>query len=231
MVTTYCPSGETCDMKPTRILPPSFAAEGAPLDHVFVADGHPRLDGGERVHALVVLRAVHVHAHGLAVAREGVAIGAGVHALDHHAAAGLADIAQAPGDQGNRGRRERLDDALLGLGGHQRHVAIEDRRAHRVGRRLDADLAGGHLLALELASDFHRDGGGDRAPLDLAPEVDGRTPGARGGLFGRELGRLIGGGEAARVDLADLHTFARGFGAQAVDVDRPRGGLRGSRAT
>ena len=96
VVRTYCPSGETCDMKPTRFSSNCRSCERVPRDHVLAADRHARLDVDQRVEALVVLRPVHVHAHGLAVERKGMAIGAGGHVGQHHAAARFGDVAQSP---------------------------------------------------------------------------------------------------------------------------------------
>ncbi len=68
--------------------------EGTPADDVLIADGHVFGNGNEGVQALVVLRAVEVDAERLAVARKGMAVGAGGEILHHRAALGLADVAQ-----------------------------------------------------------------------------------------------------------------------------------------
>ena len=101
VVTTRRPSGETCDMKPTRSCAPKLPAEGGPRNHVLAADGHLRRDRRERIEALIVRGTVQIHAQSLAIVGERVAVGAGVHVRQQHAARGLRDVAQPPGDQGD----------------------------------------------------------------------------------------------------------------------------------
>jgi len=101
----------------------------------------------EGVEALVVARSVHVQTHGSAVAREGMAVGAGGQILHDGVAAGLADVAQLPLDEGQsagwqRLNRPRADERR----NHQGDVAIEDGGAHRIRRREDGYAAGGERL-------------------------------------------------------------------------------------
>src|ERR1035438_6919941 len=53
-----------------------LAAKGTPSDHVFIPDGHLLANGDQRVQALVVLGAVHIQSECMAIAREGMAVGA-----------------------------------------------------------------------------------------------------------------------------------------------------------
>jgi len=120
-----------------------FSAERAPRDDVFLAYGGLRPDGHEGVQPLIVQRTIDIYAERLAVARHGVAVGASVDTFHQQMTAALADVEQAPGNQRNRAGGQRLDDTFLGFRGHQGHVAVEDRRAHRVGGRADAHLSAG----------------------------------------------------------------------------------------
>ena len=72
-----------------------------------------------------------------------MAVGAHGHVLHHHAASGSPISRRRQRISAHGFGRQGLDHALLGLGGHQRHVAIEDGRADRVLRRADDDASAG----------------------------------------------------------------------------------------
>ena len=221
-------------MKPTRSLPPSL-----PRKELHAITSSLRMDicglhGDQGVQALVVLRAVDVHAQRLAVAREGVAVGAGVDAVHQQTAAGSPTSRRRQAISGIALGGQRLDHALLGLRRHQRHVAIEDRRAHRIGGGPD-----GHLTlrdrtprAIRVAGDSQGRDGSRRALLDSAPRLGVRAPGTRGCLLRRQLGRLVSGRDAAWINRAEAHAVAPGIhadGGAAVgegSFNGPRGGVR-----
>ena len=86
-------------MKPTRIGPEGWSRKDFQVMTSSLRMDIRGCDGGDGIQALVVLRAVEVDSHGFAVGGEGMAVGAGVHAFEHHLAARFGDIAQPPGDQ------------------------------------------------------------------------------------------------------------------------------------
>ena len=107
--------------------------ERAPADHILVVDGYVLRDRNDSVEALVVARSIHVDAHGLAVSRKRVAIGAGRQILHHSSALGLANVAYLPLDERKRRWRQWRDGALLVDGRkHQRNIAVKDGRADLV---------------------------------------------------------------------------------------------------
>ncbi len=71
----------------------------------------------------LVAAVVDVHRQGLAVGREGMAIAADLHAGEQNGRPVRRDLAQVPAN-----RVDVLEDMAEG----QRHIAVEDRRAHRV---------------------------------------------------------------------------------------------------
>src|ERR1017187_2582619 len=70
-----------------------------PLNDVLVLNRDVALDGHDGIEALVVGRTIDVDAHRLAVAGEGMAIGAGGHVVENGAAFRLANIAKTPLDE------------------------------------------------------------------------------------------------------------------------------------
>ena len=124
--------------------------EGTPAKQVVVGDGADFLEGNERVKSLVVGGAVDVDAHGLAVAREGVAVAAGGQVGHHDLALGPVDVAELPLDFGQHGVGKRLDDAALlgvGIGRNERDVAIEDGCADRIFGGRDGGFSARERLA------------------------------------------------------------------------------------
>ena len=107
--------------------------------------------------------------------------------------------------------RERLDDALLRLRRHQRNVAIEDGRAHRIGGGADPDAAARDLRAWSCTGktcDRDSSRGRFRAFLDGLPSGRVRSPGMRVGLARGESRQLVRIGHAIRIDLAHLRPRA-----------------------
>ena len=147
-----------------------------PRDHILVPNRHLRLHFGQRVEPLVVLRAVHIHAHGLSVARKGMAIGAGMHVLKHNAAAGLGNIAQAPLDERDCARIERFDDAFSRIRGHQGDVAIENWSAQRIYGCLNLDLAQRNRVGPTQARDCDGCRSCNRVLLDGSPLIVAGNP-------------------------------------------------------
>ena len=194
----------------TDAHPPLQLAGGrTPLDQVLVADHGLRRNRCQHVHAPVVLQAIEIHPHGLAVGGEGMAVGA--HRQVVHG--------------------QRLDDAFFQLRRHQRDVAIEDRRAHGVARSAEGDLAAGDGAIRGIgakAADGHGRGVVHRMALDRLPGGRVRGPGMRRRQFGREARRFIGGADAIRIDFADAQALAFGNGVDGRragaerDVDAPR---------
>ena len=70
-----------------------------PLNDVLVLNRDFALDGHNGIEALVVGRTIDVDAHRLAIAGEGMAIGAGGHVVENRAAFSLANIAKTPLDE------------------------------------------------------------------------------------------------------------------------------------
>ena len=84
-------------MKPTRIWP-TFPSVFHCTMSLFLIE-IVALDGHNGIEALVVGRTIDVDAHRLAVAGEGVAIGAGGHVVENGVAFCLANIAKTPLDE------------------------------------------------------------------------------------------------------------------------------------
>jgi len=113
------------------------------VEDVFVGDGHLFFDGDEGVEAFVVARAVEVEPHGFAVAREGVAVGAGGHVAHDDAALRFGDVADLPLDEGDGEGGQGCDGAFFFRRGQQeRDVAIEDGRADGVFGGGDLNFGG-----------------------------------------------------------------------------------------
>ena len=169
--------------------------------------------GDQRVDAVVVLRAIHVEPQRFAIGREGMAVGAGRDPFHHHAAVGLVEVAQPPFDQPDGLGRQRRDYAFVALIGHQRHIAIEDRRAGRVSGSFDVSpvrwrpAAPGHRRRKPLIAMVAGDST-DRF-LMACPECGIGRPGMRGGLLRGQLGRLVVGRNRFRIDLANAHRLRR----------------------
>ena len=206
--------------------------ERVPLDHVFAADRSFLQQWDDRVQPLVVLRAVYVQADGFAVGGKRMAVRAGRETRDQGPAPGRADVLQPPSDELGRGLRQGLDHAPLPLHHNQRHIAIENRRADRIRRRLQRDLGARGLLLLllvEVAGDGHRGGRLHRVLLDRRPDLFIRLPGVCRGLLWRQFGPDAAGVETALVDRADAHALALGahpHAARAIaerDLDLPVG--------
>ena len=137
-------------------------------------------------------------------------------AFHQQMAAALPDVSQSPGNQRDRAGRQRLDHALLRLCGHQRNISIEDRRAHWIGGRPYAHLSARHRtprIALHVPGDPQGSCRRHRALPDRAPRLLVRPPGTRRRLFRGQLGRLIGGRNAPRIDRPHPHTLAAGLHA------------------
>ncbi len=155
--------------------------ERFPGDDVFVSDGHPGLNGADRIQAFIVLWPVEVDAHRFAVCGEGMTVGAGVHVLQHYRAAGFSEIAQPPTDERSGLLRQRFDHAFLRFRRHERHIAIEDGRADRILRCPNRDPALRDSVAESLVAEA-----GDgylcrmlhRVFLDLVPNGGLRYPGS-----------------------------------------------------
>ena len=161
-----------------------------------------------------------------------MAIGTGVHPLEHHFAARFREIAQAPGDQRYGRGRQRLDDSLFQFGRHQRHVAVEDGCARGILRCSNRDRTAGDRVAqlpVAEAGNGHLCRMLHRVLLDFAPDGGIRNPGPRRGLLRRQPGRLVGLRHAARIDLADAQPLTRGLNADGgravgerhLDLPRP----------
>src|SRR5579863_74869 len=208
----------------------AHGAVDVPLHYFAVIDGDVAADGRDGVEAFVVLRAVEVDAHGFAVAREGMAVEAGGYIVQNGVAVGPADVAQTPLDEVNGVGGERLHYAF-GVGGrHERHVAIEDGCANLVSGCGESDLAGGRNdAAVAIAGDGERCRMRFGVELNLRPGCDVGRPNPRGSLPRVELRRLVGGGDAARIDGADLHVLPLRFGVDGGRVVREgNGDLPGS---
>ena len=221
-------------MKPTRSWLPSLLRNELQATTFSLRIVVMRLDVGERVEALVVLRAVEVHAERLAVARERVAVGAGVHAGEQHAARGLATrCAAARRSAGPCSVASGLMTPFFARRRHERHVAVEDRRADRVLRGADAHLARARrrVRPARGSTPRERDRRRGRRPSGalIAAHVAGvRLPGARRGLLRRQLRQLVRLADRARVDLAerigspaDVALGAGGEPSAKRDLDLP----------
>jgi hypothetical protein len=140
-----------------------------------------------------------------------VAVGAGVQVVHHDVAFRLGDVANPPVDEVKQRGGERLNNALAAFGRHERNIAIEDLPVDRVRGGGESDAALGYAAAGGVES-----GDGDLGRMlegvlfDEGPGVGVGLPGVRGGLFRGECGQLVGGGDAARVDLANFHSLAQG---------------------
>ena len=143
---------------------------GIPLHHVLGLNGDVAVDWGDGIKSLVVGGAVDVDAHGFAVHRKGMAVGAGRHVVKNGAAFRLANVAQTPLDEMNGRGGKRLHRPVCALGGHQGHIAIEDWRSHRVARGCEIDVRGsGDDAAIAKSSDG--DGGRMAGRMKLHGQV------------------------------------------------------------
>ena len=175
-------------------------------------------NGADGVQALVVLRPVEVHAQSLAIGGERMAVGAGVHALEHHLAARFGEIAQPPGDQRNGRRRQRLDDALLRL--RRASAARRDRKSARPAGSRDVRIATEPRetaltqLAVAEAGNGHGRRMRHRVLLDLGltAAASGIQVRAAACCGVRRGGSLVPDAQRG-IDLADAQSLARGWNA------------------
>ena len=112
-----------------------------PLDYILVLDGDVARNGNERVESFVVRGTVNIDAHGFAVERKRMTVGARGHIGEQSPAFRLLNIAQPPFDEMNRRRRERLDSAVGALRRHQGDVAVENRGSDWIGRSRKGDAS------------------------------------------------------------------------------------------
>ena len=188
--------------------------EGSPRNSVLVADGHLGLDGGQDVEPFVVGGAVQVHPQSLAVAGKGMAVGAGMNSRKKHTAAGVADIAQPPGDQWDGVGSQRFDYPLLKFGGHERHIAVEDRRPHRVLGGLEHHVAARNGRRGAGAYSSRNRHGCRMLTGVLLHRVPGDViglPSPCRSLLGCQLRQLVRIRDTTRIDFADAHPLARRF--------------------
>jgi len=201
-----------------------------PVDHVFAVDGHVLLDWNDSVEALVVGRAVDVHAEGLSVGGEGVAVCAGWHVLEQDAAGRLADVAQTPVNEMDGVRGEGRDNTVDAERRHERDIAVEDGRTDGVIRGGESDTRlGEDGAAVAHAADDEGGRGGNGVGLDGGPGSWVRSPGPHSGLLGGECGRLVGVADGLGVNRRDFDALAAGDevdGGRLIgedDVDVPGG--------
>ena len=182
-------------MKPTRSLPPSLPAERAPVDHVLVADRRAAAGSGTSAYRPLSFCGPSRSMPSVLPSREKEWQLAQVcRPSISRRLWGSADVAQPPGDQRHGVGAERLDDALLRLRGHQRHVAVEDGRADRVRRgpdRRPGRATRPAAATCRVAGDREDGGAAGRSPLDRLPGRGVRLPGVRRGLLRRERGKLV----------------------------------------
>ena len=196
-----------------RVVVLGLLREVVPREHVLGTDLRRLGDGRHRVAALVAAGPVHVHGERLAVGGEGVAVGAAGHAGQEQAAVLVADVLESPADERHGVGTQGLDAALGAARGHERNVAVEDRRADRIARRGEGHRRPGEHGAWRggaHALDQHGRGGVHRAALDLGPEGIGGPPAARAGLVGRGLVELVGRPHGVGVDRRGLRAGAVG---------------------
>src|SRR5208282_601688 len=164
VVTTYSPSGDTCDMKPMRRSPVrrplavlhwmTFSSRIAVSRSTGVSVYMPRLCCNPSRSIPSVLPSFE---------KEWQLAHIGTPSIIRR----LRDVAQPPGDQPHRFRCKWLDDARLSLRRHQWHVAIEDRRPNLICRGVDCDASAGNHLRPAQAGERHR---GCLVLLDRLPQ-------------------------------------------------------------
>ena len=146
-----------------------------------------------------------------------MAIGAGGHILQNGVALGLANIAKAPVNERDGGSGKGLNNSVSAVGGHERHVAVEDGRAHRIWRGRDGDPGSGCGNVAAAIT-----GNGDCGRMKRGVRLDGRPcawiggPCPGSGLLRGKRGRLVGAGDALGIDGANLHPFSVGEGTNGL---------------
>ena len=126
----------------------------------------------------------------------------------------LRNIAQPPRHQSKHVLGQRADDSLLAFARNQRHIAIEDGRAHRIFRGCNYHLAARNCVLLLLigeSGDGNRRRLFNRPLLDFGPRLLIGSPGVSRGLFGRQHRRLVVVAHHALVDFADLQRRSVGL--------------------